>query len=138
MPNLLEAVLVWVIIVFVFDRIFTPGPQDKKPVRNVKIAVGDTQFTARTLTEKVSVRWQDIRRVTIVNTDRIPWMEVVFYHIHHSGGDIILPSKARGADDLVSRIKTLPGFDADAFARIGALTRTDTFVVILHDDEAPA
>lgn len=121
-----------------FDKIFTPKPGEKKPVRNARVIVGPTQFIAMAGKEEVTVNWEHIRKVTVIATDLGPWIDQLFYHVAHDSGDITLPAKARGMEDLIKHFKSLPGFDANAFERVGSLTQKDTFVVILRTEEPVA
>lgn len=60
-----------------------------------------------------SVRWADLREVSIITTDTRPGQENLYFVLIGADGKsgCAVPRSAFGADVLLERLKKLPGFD---------------------------
>lgn len=110
----------------------------KQPAHAVTVTVDDQQFTVAEGAKRMAVRWADITRVTIITTSQGPWFDDLFYHVVHVGGDITLPSEANGMAEFVQKLESLPGFDMDAYTRAIRSAKTETFVIVLRNEEPVA
>ncbi len=81
-----------------------------------------------------TVPWSTVRRITVITTKAGPFVDDLFYHVIHDGGEITLPSEANHMIAFVEHIQTLPGFDRVAFTSAIGSTRNETFVVCLRND----
>jgi len=72
-----------------------------------------------------SVRWDDLREVTIATSNLGPWEDDVLWILTGREGDewLMVPSEAEGMAPLLDRLQQLPGFDNEAVIR--AMGSTD-------------
>jgi len=86
------------------------------PINRVSVVACDStalQFQwARGST--TSIHWDDVQRVLIRTTDRGPFDDDVFFVVEASGENYVIPQQAAGAEQLLSRLQQLPGFDNEA------------------------
>ena len=135
MINLILTVVFAILIAGGFvARFIRRRPKRKKPAHSVTVTVDDDQFDVTEAANRVSVRWADITRVTVITTSQGPWFDDLFYHIVYTGGDVTLPSEANGIAAFVEKLSTLPGFDKAAFDRANRSTRNNSFVVVLRNE----
>lgn len=90
----------------------------------------DLEKITRTLHDgsSESVRWDELKEILILTTNRGPWEEDVFFVL--SGGETgcIIPSNAKGFDDLFTHISQLPGFDNGVVIRAMGSTSNNKFL----------
>jgi hypothetical protein len=132
---LLTGVLV---VVGLIGRLIDNRARRRKPGHTVTVDVDDDQLTVVDGKARISVRWNDIRRITMITTSRGPWFDDLFYHIVHVGGDLTLPSEANGMIPFAEKLQGLPGFDINAYAQAIRSARNESFVVVVRNDEVSA
>ncbi len=100
----------------------------------VAVVVQADGFTVTDRHHKISatVRWNTVTKVTVITTDRGPFVDDMFYHVTYDGGDVTIPSEADGAKAFVEALEALPGFDMEAFSRAIRSTENNSFVVVLR------
>jgi hypothetical protein len=77
-----------------------------------------------------SVSWEKLSEVAIRTTPEGPWKEDVFFLlIQEGGGGCAVPAGHPSADDLMSRLQSLPHFDNDAFIEAMTTIEDGLFVV---------
>jgi hypothetical protein len=64
-----------------------------------------------------TLRWADLRSVTILTTDQGPRVDDVFWVLEGEATGCVVPSESAGMDRLLVRLQQLPGFDNDAVIR---------------------
>src|SRR5262245_41344273 len=69
-----------------------------------------------------SVRWDDLQRVEILNTEDGPSRPDVFWVLHGTDTGCVIPQGATGEQALLHRLQDLPGFDNGVV--IQAMTQT--------------
>lgn len=69
-----------------------------------------------------SIRWDELTAVSFVTTDAGPFVDDMFWQLRAGNVVCTIPSEARGTDELLPRLQSLPGFDNEAL--IGAMTCT--------------
>ena len=74
-----------------------------------------------------TMRWDDLRCVDVITTGDGPLGDDFFWLLQSEGGGCAVPGTARGADALLARLQTLPGFDNDAVIRASTSTADATF-----------
>jgi hypothetical protein len=57
-----------------------------------------------------AVEWADLQRVEIVTTDHGPYLPDVFWVLHGSRSDCVVPQGASGDQQLRDRLQGFPGF----------------------------
>jgi hypothetical protein len=60
-----------------------------------------------------AVEWADLQSVEIVTTDHGPFLPDVFWVLHGSRVDCVVPQGASGDEELRDRLQGLPGFRHD-------------------------
>jgi hypothetical protein len=58
-----------------------------------------------------SVRWDNLQVVLIQTTDAGPVLDDMFWVLGTSSGGCIIPSEAKGCQELMARLQRLPEFD---------------------------
>ncbi|WP_143219408.1 hypothetical protein [Actinokineospora bangkokensis] len=77
-----------------------------------------------------SVDWAELAEVAIRTTPEGPWKEDVFFLLmREGGGGCAVPAGHPSADELMSRLQSLPGFDNDAFVESMTTVEDGLFVV---------
>ncbi|WP_424184648.1 hypothetical protein ACOBQX_22490 [Actinokineospora sp. G85] len=77
-----------------------------------------------------AVAWADLAEVAIRTTPEGPWKEDVFFLLmREGGGGCAVPAGHPSADDLMSRLQSLPSFDNDAFVEAMTTTEDGLFVI---------
>lgn len=77
-----------------------------------------------------SVTWSDLAEVAIRTTPEGPWKEDVFFLlVRTGGGGCAVPAGDPSADDLMTRLQSMPGFDNDAFVEAMTTIEDGLFVV---------
>lgn len=77
-----------------------------------------------------SVSWADLAEVAIRTTPEGPWKEDVFFLLmREGGGGCAVPAGDPAADDLMSRLQSLPDFDNDAFIEAMTTIEDGLFVI---------
>lgn len=77
-----------------------------------------------------SVSWDELREVAIRTTPEGPWQEDVFFLlVGAGGGGCAVPAGHPAADDLMSRLQSLPDFDNEAFIEAMTTIEDGLFVV---------
>ena len=61
-----------------------------------------------------TVRWADVQRIVIRNTDRGPFDEDVFFCLETGEDTFVIPQGADGVTELVERMQQLPSFNNEA------------------------
>ena len=60
------------------------------------------------------VRWNDLTRVILRNTDEGPFVPDIFWILEGSQGGCVIPQGATGEDLLLQRLQELRGFNNEA------------------------
>ncbi|WP_156753816.1 hypothetical protein [Actinokineospora pegani] len=77
-----------------------------------------------------AVAWAELAEVAIRTTPEGPWKEDVFFLLmRDGGGGCAVPAGHPSADDLMSRLQSLPSFDNDAFVEAMTTTEDGLFVI---------
>jgi hypothetical protein len=77
-----------------------------------------------------AVTWEKLSEVAIRTTPEGPWKEDVFFLLMaEGGGGCAIPAGDPSADDLMSRLQSLPDFDNDAFIEAMTTTEDGLFVI---------
>jgi hypothetical protein len=77
-----------------------------------------------------SVTWAKLSEVAIRTTPEGPWKEDVFFLLMaEGGGGCAVPAGHPSADDLMTRLQSLPEFDNDAFIEAMTTIEDGLFVV---------
>jgi hypothetical protein len=77
-----------------------------------------------------AVSWTDLAEVAIRTTPEGPWKEDVFFLLmREGGGGCAVPAGDPAADDLMSRLQSLPEFDNDAFVEAMTTVEDGLFVI---------
>ncbi|MCG8920074.1 hypothetical protein L6E12_30315 [Actinokineospora sp. PR83] len=83
-----------------------------------------------------SVSWADLAEVAIRIIPESAWKEDTFFMLmREGGGGCAVPAGHPSADDLMSRLQSLPGFDNDAF--VEAMTTDEGFFVVWQRQDHP-
>lgn len=61
-----------------------------------------------------TVRWEDVQRIVIRNTDSGPFDEDVFFCLETEEGTSVIPQGADGVPELLERLQQFPGFNNEA------------------------
>jgi hypothetical protein len=81
-----------------------------------------------------SVSWANLAEVAIRTTPEGPWKEDVFFLlVRAGGGGCAVPAGDPSADDLMSHLQSLPGFDNEMF--IEAMTTMDDGLFVVWQRE---
>lgn len=92
----------------------------------------DDQGVRRRLVDgaEETVGWDELAEVAIRTTPEGPWKEDVFFLLMRvGGGGCAVPAGDPSADDLMSKLQTLPGFDNERFIEAMTTTEDALFVV---------
>jgi hypothetical protein len=81
-----------------------------------------------------SVRWDDLRGVLLETTDQGPFVDDMFWILVGTSGGCIVPSEAKGCQELMARLQQLPGFDNEAIIRASQLTSNNRLLCWKHPD----
>jgi hypothetical protein len=81
-----------------------------------------------------SVRWDDLRIVFIETTNQGPFVDDMFWVLGGNSGGCIVPSEAKGCNELLARLQQLPGFDNKAVILAAQSTENSRFVCWHHED----
>ncbi|MDC7682588.1 hypothetical protein PQU92_04835 [Asticcacaulis sp. BYS171W] len=122
-------------VVFLVAMVRISASRSRKgpPPHPVQVSLTDSGFAVSIERgPPLMIRWLDIQKVTIIMTDEGPWVDDLFFHIIHAGGDLTLPDEAGGMPDFVEKLVKLPGFDMDAYTQAIRSTQNNTFVVCLN------
>lgn len=77
-----------------------------------------------------SVTWAKLKEVAIRTTPEGPWKEDTFFLlVSEGGGGCAVPAGDPSADDLMTRLQTLPNFDNDAFVEAMTTIEDGLFVI---------
>lgn len=77
-----------------------------------------------------SVGWSELAEVAIRTTPEGPWREDVFFLlVRTGGGGCAVPAGDPAADDLMSRLQSLPEFDNERFIEAMCTMEDALFVV---------
>jgi hypothetical protein len=98
----------------IFSKIFS---RKTKPAVSVKDVVTFDELGVKRVmrdgrTESIS--WDELQEVVIVTTDEGPFVDDVFWVLTGAEKGCAVPSEAEGAQALLSRLQTLPGFRNEA------------------------
>jgi len=126
------------VVVGLIGRVIDSRARRRKPGHTVTVSVDNDQFTVIDGKTRISVRWNDIRRVTMITTNRGPWFDDLFYHVLHVGGDLTLPSEANGMIPFVEKLEGLPGFDINAYTQAIRSVQNESFVIVVRNEEPVA
>lgn len=108
----------------IFNRIATPEPQQNKK----GIVTFDDECIVRHLADgrTETIRWEDVRKVSVVTTDEGPILDDVFWVITGEGGGCLVPSETLGTKELLIRLQKLPNFRNESFiAAMGSTSRAE-------------
>jgi hypothetical protein len=75
-----------------------------------------------------TVQWHDLKEVEIVTTAAGPLLPDVFWVLHGSSSDCIIPQGATGEAALMERVRALPGFRNDALTDAMRSARNKRFL----------
>ena len=107
---------------------------DKKPSAT-STAKGDTvtfddERIVRTMQNgrQETIRWSELRNVTIMTTDEGPFEDDVFWVLSGTQTGCLVPSEAEGMKELLPRLQQLPGFDNEAVIRAMGSTANERFL----------
>jgi hypothetical protein len=93
---------------------FFRRPASASPLR-ATVSFDDQSVTCRRPGGFVeTVRWSDLRTVSIQTTDRGPAADDVFWVLAGGDSGCVVPSEAEGMDLLLQRLQRLPAFDNNA------------------------
>lgn len=75
-----------------------------------------------------TVPWHDLQEVEIVTTAPGPLLPDVFWVLHGSSSDCMIPQGATGEPALMERLRALPGFRSDALVEAMRSDRNERFL----------
>jgi hypothetical protein len=75
-----------------------------------------------------AVAWNDLQSAAIDTNDGGPFVEDVYFHLEGAEYGFHIPQAARGIDELVRRLTSLPGFDCEALAAAMCSTTNTRFL----------
>lgn len=79
------------------------------------------------------VRWDDLQEVSIVTTDEGPFADDFFWVLTGKSGGCAVSSLAKGSNELLSRLQSLPGFNNEAILHAAGSTKNAKFVCWTRD-----
>ena len=110
--------------------------QRKKVLRRGPTVVefDDLSITCRRPSGLVeTVQWSDLEAVIIQTTDQGPLLDDVFWILVGKKSGCVVPSEARGSNELLTRLQDLPGFDNRLFIEAMKCTENEKFVCWRRD-----
>lgn len=104
----------------------------RRPEDGETVTVDESAVTRLRVDGKTeSVRWDDLREVSIITTDKGPAEEDLYFVLIGADGKsgCAVPQSAAGCDALLRRLQTLPGFDNEAAIKAMASTGNARFLL---------
>ncbi len=105
-------------------RFFQKQESERVVFDEVEIA----RYCGNEVIEKID--WASITEVSVVTTNEGPWAEDAFIVLSNTEAETgcLVPNGADGAEDLVSKLCELPGFDEEAFIQAMGCTSNNRFL----------
>lgn len=75
-----------------------------------------------------SVKWDELKKITIVTTDQGPYVEDVFFVLEAEKGGTIVSQEWACKISLLERLAEFPGFDNEAVIRAMGCTDNNSFL----------
>lgn len=114
----------------VYRRSVLPPRAGRRPRSDgSEVCFGDAELTFRRAdgTEQ-TVRWADLRTVSVETTSTGPFEEDVYFVLLTEAGGCVVPNGAAGVPAMVARLQKLPGFDHAALIRAMSCTEDRSFL----------
>ena len=97
--------------------------------QKVRLSIDDSGVTCHRSSGMVeTIRWDDLKKVTIRTSDAGPFAVDAFYVLHGSKGGCVVPQSAAQSGELLERLQQLPDFDNNAVVSAMGSTESNEFL----------
>jgi hypothetical protein len=103
---------------------------NRNPESNWVVTLSDEEISCTRPNGKVeSLKWNDLKLVTIETTDEGPFVADVFWCLAGETSGCVVPLGATGEEAMLERLQALPGFDNEQLIEAMASTSNQRFLL---------